>query len=134
MAGSEAVALLLPGAAFYPGGRGLPPARALIERGAAVALGTNFSPDVSPTFSMQMILSLACSQMRMTPAEAISAATINGAHALGLGSRTGSLEPGKAADVLLMDVNDYREIPFVFGVNHVYAVYKRGEHAAGGKE
>ena len=127
LAASQVLATLLPGTAFYPGGNEPPPARALIEAGAAVALATGFSPDLSPTFSMQMIVSLACSQLRMTPAEAISAATINGAHALGLGSRTGSLEPGKSADLLLLNVSDYREIPFVFGVNQVHKVFKRGE-------
>ena len=127
LAESQVVATLLPGPAFHRGGCGLPPARALIDRGAAVALATGFSPDVSPTFSMQMAISLACSQMRMTPAEAIVAATINGAHALGLGNRTGSLEPGKAADLLLLNVSDYREAPFVFGANHVHRVYRRGE-------
>jgi imidazolonepropionase len=127
LAASGVIATLLPGAAFHPGGSALPPARALIDGGAPVALASSFSPDLSPTFSMQMVISLACSQMRMTPAEAISAATINGAHALGLGSRTGSLEPGKTADLLLLNVSDYREMPFVFGVNHVHKVYRRGE-------
>jgi imidazolonepropionase len=127
LAASDVVATLLPGTAFYPGGGALPPARALIDGGAAVALASAFSPDSSPTFSMQMIVSLACSQLGMTPAEAISAATINGAHALGLGGRTGSLEPGKTADLLLLNVSDYREMPFVFGVNHVHKVFQRGE-------
>jgi imidazolonepropionase len=92
-----------------------------------VALATNFNPESRSTYSMQMAIALACSQMGMTPAEAISAATINGAYALGAGRRAGSLEPGKAADVLILNAGDYREIPFVAGVNHVRAVLKRGE-------
>jgi imidazolonepropionase len=76
---------------------------------------------------MQMILSLACSHMRTSPAEAIAAATINGAHALGVGSLMGSLETGKQADVVIMDVSDYREIPYYFGINHCRTVVKKGE-------
>jgi imidazolonepropionase len=127
LAESPVTAVLMPGLAFHPAGTRGAPARALIDQGAAVALATSFGPDASPTYSMQMAISLACSQMRMTPAEAISAATINGAHALGWGNYTGSLEPGKAADVLVLNASDYRELPFVFGVNHVHIVLKRGE-------
>ena len=75
---------------------------------------------------MQMVLSLACAHMRMTPAEAISAATINGAYAVGGGHRAGSLEAGKFADLILFDASDYREIPFHFGVNLVAMTMKRG--------
>jgi imidazolonepropionase len=103
-----------------------PPARRLIEGGIPVALATNFNPGSSPTLNMQMILSLACSQMRMSPAETISAATINGAHAVGLGDRLGSLEVGKQADLVIMDVSDYREIPYYFGMNHCETVVKKG--------
>jgi imidazolonepropionase len=76
---------------------------------------------------MQMILALACSQMRMTPAEAIAAATINGAYAVGRGDRAGSLESGKQADLVVMDVDDYREIPYYFGVNHCVMAIKNGK-------
>jgi imidazolonepropionase len=73
-----------------------------------------------------MVLSLACTDMRMSPAEAITAATINGAHALRLADRVGSLEPGKQADLLLLNVSDYRELPYYFGSNNVHLTIKRG--------
>ena len=91
-----------------------------------VALATNFNPGSSPTLSMQMILSLACSQMRMSPAETIVASTINGAYAVGRGGLVGSLEVGKQADLVIMDVSDYREIPYFFGMNHCETVVKKG--------
>jgi imidazolonepropionase len=124
---ANTMATLIPGANFYRGGGRYPQARALIEAGVAVALASGFSPDSSPTGSMQMAVAIACSQMRMTPAEAISAATINGAHALGIAGHTGSLEPEKQADLLIMNASDYREVPFYFGVNQVYVTVKRGE-------
>lgn len=125
LAQSPTMATLLPGSSFFFNGR-YAPARALIAGGAAVALATNFNPHDSPTYSMQMIVSLACAHMKMTPAEAISAATINGAHALGRGGKVGSLEPGKLADLLLLNVPDYREIPYHFGLNQVYMTMKNG--------
>jgi len=98
----------------------------MIEAGLAVALATDFNPGSSPTPSMQMILSLACTQMRMTPAEAITASTINPAYSLNRGSRVGSIEAGKQADIVLFDCPDYRQIPYYFGVNHATLVIKRG--------
>ena len=126
LAQSSTIATLIPGAVFHMGPGRYAPARALIDQGVAVALSTGFNPTTSPTCNMQMILSLACSQMRMTPAEAISAATINGAHALGCADRLGSLEAGKYADLTLFDVSDFREIPYQFGVNQVALTMKRG--------
>jgi imidazolonepropionase len=126
LAQSSTVATLVPGSAFHLGLDRFPPARVLIDQGAAVALATGFSPEASPTCNMPMILSLACTRMRMTPAEAISAATINGAHAVGEGARLGSLEAGKSADLTVFEASDYREIPFHFGVNLVVLTMKRG--------
>ena len=126
LARSNVVATLLPGANFHLGLDHYPPARELIDAGAAVALATDFNPGTSPTLNMQFILSLACSQMHMTPAEAISAATINGAYSLRRADRLGSLEPGKQADVIVMDVADYREIPYYFAWNHCVMTVKRG--------
>jgi imidazolonepropionase len=123
---SNVVATLLPGANFHLGLPSYPPARKLIAGGAAVALATDFNPGTSPTLNMQFILSLACAQMRMTPAEAIAAATVNGAFALRRADRIGSLEAGKQADVIVLDVNDYREIPYYFAVNHCLLTVKRG--------
>lgn len=126
LAPSNTIATLLPGSVFHLGLRAYAPARALIEAGAAVALATDFNPGTSPTFSMQMILSLACTEMRMSPAEAITAATINGAHALGRAGSLGSLEPAKQADLLILNVEDYRELPYYFGANNVHLTIKRG--------
>jgi imidazolonepropionase len=127
LAGSETVATLLPGSVFHLGLCLYPPARALIDAGAPVALATDFNPGSSPTLSMQMVLSLACTQMRMTPAEAIVAATINGAHALGRADRIGSLEPGKQADLCIMGVENYGQIPYFFGMNHCRMTIKKGK-------
>lgn len=126
LAQSNTVAVLLPGSVYHLGLDGYPPARRLIEAGAPVALASDFNPGSSPVLNMQMILSLACTQMRMTPAETIVAATINGACALDRGDRCGSLEAGKQADLCIMDVSDYREIPYYFGVNHCRMVFKNG--------
>ena len=98
----------------------------MIDRGVAVALATNYNPVSSPTHNMQMILTLACCKMNMTPAEAISGATINGAYAVGLGDRIGSIEFGKDADLILLKVPDYRELPYHFGVNLVAMTIKKG--------
>jgi len=126
LARSDVVATLLPGANFHLGLSAYPPARKLIDAGAIVALATDFNPGTSPTLNMQFILSLACSALRMMPAEAIAAATINAAYALRRADRLGSLEPGKQADVLVMGVGDYREIPYYFGMNHCRMTVKAG--------
>jgi imidazolonepropionase len=126
LANSEVVATLLPGANFHLGLKQYPPARKLIDAGAAVALATDFNPGTSPTLNMQFILSLACTQMQITPAEAITASTINAAHALRRADTIGSLDPGKQADIIVMDVEDYREIPYYFAVNHCVMTVKRG--------
>jgi imidazolonepropionase len=117
LAASSTVATLVPGANYFLGLDRYPPARALIDGGAAVALATDFNPGTSPTPSMPFVLSLACTHMKMTPSEAIGAATINGAHALRLGISKGSIEPGKDADLAVFDVRDYREICYWFGTN-----------------
>jgi imidazolonepropionase len=123
---SETVATLLPGCDFHLGLKQYAPARALIDAGAIVSLATDYNPGTSPTLSMPMILSLACTQLRMTPAEAIAAATINGAYALRREKAVGSLEVGKQADMAVFEVADYREIPYYFGVNHCWMTMKRG--------
>ncbi|HKN88512.1 MAG TPA: imidazolonepropionase [Nitrospiraceae bacterium] len=123
---SGTIATLLPGTNLHLGATRYPPARQLIDGGVPVALATNFNPGSSPTLNMQLILSLACSYMHMSPAEAIVAATINGAHAVKRGNRVGSLEVGKQGDLVMMDVSDYREIPYFFGMNHCLHVVKKG--------
>jgi imidazolonepropionase len=127
LAKSGTVATLLPGCDFHLGLKQYAPARKLIEAGAIAGLATDYNPGTSPTVSMPMILSLACSQLRMTPAEAIAAATINGAYALGREKTIGSLEEGKQADLAVYEVEDYREIPYYFGMNACWMTMKRGE-------
>ncbi len=127
LAKSRTAATLLPGCDFHLGLKQYAPARKLIEAGAIVALATDYNPGTSPTMSMPMILSLACTQLRMTPAEAIAAATINGAYALRREKRIGSLEAGKQADLAVFEVEDYREIPYYFGMNRCWMTMKRGE-------
>jgi imidazolonepropionase len=123
---SSVVCTLLPGCSFHLGSSHYAPARELIAAEAIVGLATDFNPGTSPTTSMPMILSLACAQMRMTPAEAIAAATINPAYSLRLHDRIGSLDVGKYADLAAFDVADYREIPYYFGVNFCSLTMKRG--------
>ncbi len=132
LAKSNTVAALLPGCDFHLGLRQYAPARKLIEAGAIVALATDYNPGTSPTMSMPMILSLACTQLRMTPAEAIAAATINAAYSLGRHRCIGSLEVNKQADLAVFEVEDYREIPYYFGVNTCWLTMKGGRiiHAA----
>ena len=117
LAKSDTVATLVPGANYFLGLKEYPNARRLIDAGVPVALATDYNPGTSPTVSMPMGMSLACTHMKMTPAEAVSAATMNGAWALRLGERKGSIEAGKDADLAVFDVKDYREIPYWFGGN-----------------
>lgn len=128
MAAAGTIAVLLPGTALF---LGLPFARArqMVDLGVGIALGTDFNPGTSPTYSMPMVIALACIGMRLSPAEAIVAATINAAHAIGAAEEVGSLEPGKAADVLVLDLPDYRDLPMHFGTNPVQRVVKRGRVA-----
>ena len=117
LAKTDTVATLVPGANYFLGLNRYPDARRLIEAGVAVALATDYNPGSSPTLSMPMAMSLACTHMKMSPAEAITAATINAAWALRLADRKGSVEPGKDGDLAIFDVQDYREIPYWFGTN-----------------
>ena len=126
LSASNVVCTLLPGCSLHLGLRARAPARELIDEGAIVALATDYNPGTSPTLSMTMILSLACSRLRMTPAEAITAATINPAYSLRQHDRIGSLEVGKYADLAAFDVEGYREIPYYFGVNLCAVTMKRG--------
>ena len=126
LASSDTIAVLLPGTTFGLGSRQFAPAREMIDRGAAVALATDFNPGSAPSCSMPFAIAVACSQMRMTAAEAVNAATVNAAFAVGRGERAGSLEKGKQADFVGYDVEDYREIPSRAGTNHAVVVVKSG--------
>jgi imidazolonepropionase len=104
--------VLLPGSVFALSRTQYPPARAMLDAGLAIVLATDFNPGSSPVASMPFMLSLACLQMGLAPAEALTAATINAAYSLGLGSEIGSLEAGKQADLLIHECDDYRELAY----------------------
>ena len=128
LAKSRAVATLVPGANYFLG-KPYPDARRLIDNGVPVALATDYNPGSSPMLNMQMAMSLACTQMKMTPAEAVVAATLNGAHSLGLGRQKGSVEPMKHADLAIFDCDDFREIPYWFGSNRCWMTITKGKIA-----
>jgi imidazolonepropionase len=119
--------VLLPGSVYALGATRYPAARDMIDAGLAVVLATDFNPGSSPTPSMPMVLSLACTQMKMSPAEAITASTINAAYSLNRGDKVGSLEPGKFANFVIFDCEDYREMAYWFGMPHVNFVHVKGE-------
>ncbi len=127
LAKTDTVAVLLPGTSFGLGRRAYANARAFISAGVPVALATDINPGTCWCESMQFIIALACRQMGMTPAEAISAATINAAHAIELGGEGGSLEVGKKADILILDIPNYSHLAYRFGVNLVKTVIKGGK-------
>ncbi|MEK7389923.1 MAG: imidazolonepropionase [Elusimicrobiota bacterium] len=126
LAASKTVACLVPGSNYFLG-KPYPPGRRLLDSGAAVALATDYNPGTCPCWDMRMIISIACTQMKMTPAEALVAATINGAHAAGLGRTHGSLEAGKVADLVCFDAEDHRELAYWFGAPLVRWVMKAGK-------
>lgn len=127
LAGRETVAVLLPGANYFLGHRDFPNARRLIDSGVPVALATDYNPGTSPTPSMSFVMSLACTHMRLTPAEAIAAGTINAACALRLQAHKGSIEPGKDADFALFDVDDFREIAYWLAWNRCAEIIVGGQ-------
>ena len=121
--------VLLPGSVYALGSSRYPAARAMIDAGLAVVLATDFNPGSSPTPAMTMILSLASTHMKMTPAESITAATINAAYSLNRGDQLGSLETGKLADFAIHDCGDYRELAYFFGIEHAWQVYAAGRQS-----
>ena len=118
--------VLLPGSVYALGSTQYPAAREMIDAGLAVVLATDFNPGSSPTAAMPMILSLASTHLKMTPAESITAATINAAYSLNRGKEIGSLEAGKIADFVIHDCSDYRELAYFFGIEHPRSVYVHG--------
>ena len=121
---SSTFAILLPALLSHTESPGY--ARQLIDDGGLIALGSGVSPETGGTASMQAVVQLACERLGLSVAEAISATTINAAWALGVGTRTGSLEHGKLADLILLNASDYREIPLLAGTNLTYLMMKRG--------
>ncbi|MEK7742839.1 MAG: amidohydrolase family protein, partial [Elusimicrobiota bacterium] len=119
-------AVLAPGSNHFLGLERFPDARRIIDAGVPVALATDFNPGTCPCWNMQEIVSIAVYRMRMTPEEALTAATVNGAYALGLGKTHGTLEQGRRADLVLFDCADHRELAYWFGANLVKAVWKKG--------
>jgi imidazolonepropionase len=119
--------VLLPGSVYALGSTAYPRAREMIDAGLAVVLATDFNPGSSPTPSMPMILSLACTQMKMSAAEAITTSTINAAYSLNRGDKIGSLERGKLANFSIFDCEDYRELAYWFGIPQTHSVYVKGE-------
>jgi imidazolonepropionase len=118
--------VLLPGSVYALGLTNYPHAREMIDAGLPVVIATDFNPGSSPTTSMQMVLSLASTHMKMTPAESITAATINAAYSLNRGSSIGSIEEGKHADLVVYDCDDYRELSYFFGIEHPHTVFASG--------
>jgi imidazolonepropionase len=130
LAQTNTVVTFVPGANYFLGLARYPDARAFVASGAAVALATDYNPGSSPTLSMPMAMSLACTHMKMSPAETIAATTINAAWALRLAERKGSVEAGKDADLAVFDVDDYREIPYWFGTNRCRLTIMNGMPSA----
>jgi len=125
LAASEVTGVLLPASALFLG-RPMPPARALVDAGAAIALATDFNPGSAFTTSLPLVCSLACTQMKLSPAEALGAVTVNAAHVLGVSARTGRIAPGLTADVVLLDAPDWRHLAYHLAGDVVAAVVKGG--------
>ncbi len=124
------IAVVLPATTFFLGGSHYAPARRMIETGVAVALATDFNPGSSMTLNLPLAMSIACTQMKLLPSEVFCATTINAAFACGVGDEVGSLEPGKKADLVIWDVDTYRKVLYIFGVNLVHSVVKAGKVVA----
>jgi len=126
MADKKVTAVLLPGASFFLSMTKYPPAREMIERGVAVSLATDLNPGSSMTESLSLMMTMGCILFKMLPKEVILAATIHAARSLGRENEIGSLDMGKKADVLVLDIPNYRYLPYHFGVDHVDIVIKKG--------
>ena len=124
--GHPVVATLLPATSWFLGQHHFAPARRFVDAGIPVALATDLNPGTSPTVSLPLVMSIACVEMGLTPAEALAAVTINAAHSLGLDSEIGSIEPGKQADLVIWDVPTLEQIPYWLGSNRIQTVIKRG--------
>ena len=126
LAASSAIGVVIPTVNFNLGATRFANARAMIDAGAAIALTTDINPGSSPCPSMPLAMAIACRYQKLSPAEALMASTVNAAHAIGMGARLGSLEAGKQADLLVLDIPDYRQLAYCFGGNPVIDVIKKG--------
>ncbi|MEE8190803.1 MAG: amidohydrolase family protein, partial [Candidatus Scalindua sediminis] len=124
---TNVIGVLLPGVNFYLMNNNYAPLKSILKQGLPIALATDFNPGTCPTENMQIIITIACLEMKMSPEQALNASTINGAHAIEMADDLGSLEVGKIADIILFDIPDYNYIPYHFGVNNVEKVIKRGK-------
>jgi imidazolonepropionase len=124
--GHPVVATLLPATSWFLGKHHFAPARRFIDAGVPVALATDLNPGTSPTLSLPLVMSIACIEMGLTPAEALAAVTINAAHSLALGAEIGSIEPGKQADLVVWDVPTVEQLPYWLGGAPAHIVIKRG--------
>jgi imidazolonepropionase len=127
MAEKGVTAVLLPGASFFLSMKKLPPAREMIQKGVCVSLATDLNPGSSMTESLPLMMTMGCTMLRMIPKEVIQATTIHAAKSMGREKEIGSLEAGKQADILLLDIPNYRYLPYHFGVDHVEYVIKSGK-------
>jgi len=128
LAAADVTAVLLPASALFLA-RPMPPARALVDAGAAVALATDFNPGSAFCESLPLVCSLACTQLGLTPAEALGAVTVNAAHVLGCADTVGRLAPGYEANVVLLDAPDWRYLSYHVGGADIAAVVELGEVA-----
>lgn len=127
LASQNVIACLLPGTSFYLGKEKGASARDMIDAGVAVALATDFNPGSCPTENIQLIMTLASLQLKMTAAEIWNAVTVNGAYAIGKGEELGTIRKGKQADIVIWNASNYHYIPYHYGVNHVHSVIKKGQ-------
>jgi imidazolonepropionase len=127
MAEKGVTAVLLPGASFFLSTKKYPPAREMIEQGVAVSLATDLNPGSSMTESLPLMMTMGCTMYKMIPKEVIEAVTVHGARSMGREREIGSLESGKQADLLLLDIPNYRYLPYHFGVDHTELVVKKGK-------
>ena len=126
LASSETIGIVTPAVNFNFGSAHFADARKLIDSGCAIALSTDYNPGSAPCPSQQMVMAIACRYQKLLPSEAMNAATINAAYAIGLGDRVGSIEIGKQADILILETNDYRQCAYEFGGNCIETIIKKG--------
>lgn len=124
---TNVIGVLMPGVNFYLMNNNYAPLKSMLKKGLPIALATDFNPGTCPTENMQIIITIACLEMKMSAEQALSASTINGAHAIEMEDDVGSLEVGKVADIIMFDIPSYKYIPYHFGVNNVEKVIKRGK-------